>query len=251
MSNDVCVFQYGKKVKNFLLNKYKKEDPLLTDEIITTYVNLFKIKQHSSKIVEKDVTRYSFEELKTLIDCNFPREISIDAFDEVYNDGVLSIYEADTKDKCIKYGKGEKWCISKRDVYNRFNTYRYRHNEINFYFVFDNERDDEFSKLVILVDIQNRYYFANRNNTIEFNGSKMCSWDDIIKYQPKLKDLKHIILPRKLKDDERKIYDLIKNKIETELFLTFKSYDIVESYIDYGYELNSSQYFNSLGIFKY
>ena len=67
-------------------------------------------------------------------------------------------------------------------------------------------------------------------------------WADIVKFQPKLHDLKSIFKSKPLTQKERQVYQLIKNKTAAELFDTFKSYDIVETYISYGHVLSGLQF---------
>ena len=68
---------------------------------------------------------------------------NIDTNDIVYDSNNLLILNGDTKEKCICYGRGYTWCISRQDASNMFNTYRYRYDEINFYFIFDKDLDNE------------------------------------------------------------------------------------------------------------
>lgn len=252
-SCDNSEFEYSKKLKKYLITKFKKENPLLLDDIIIKYLRIFKQKQPSNRIVEKDITKYTFSELKKIIDYSFPQLSTTDetTHDVIYEDNGLVVYSADTKEKCIVYGRGEKWCICKRNAYNRYNTYRYRYSEISFYFVYDSDRTDVFSKLVILVDTRYKYYVANMDNDIKFNGSKEVSWDDILNYQPKLIHLKHLFIPIPLTAEERSIYNLIKDRIDDDLFTTYDSYDVVESYIDCGYQLNKIQFINLPKELKY
>ena len=107
----------------------------------------------------------NFSKSSPIIDTNFENEA-------IYNENGLTIYDGDTKEKCIKYGQGEAWCTSRTDTSNMYNTYRYRMNEVTLYFVFDSERSDAFSKIVVLVDKNGDYYLANRDNSGDFSGSK-------------------------------------------------------------------------------
>lgn len=245
--NGFKIFEYSNKIKDQLAAKFKAENPELSDDQINYYINKFEIKKASPKIKEKDITKYTFKELERVIDSNFSTiksAITSEPFedDAIYNENGLTIYEGDTREKCIKYGQGESWCISRKDTSNMFNTYRYRYDEINFYFIFDSERVDTFSKIVLLVDKNGDYYLANRNNSGDFAGNKEYKWNDIVDIQPKLKDLKNLFKPKPLTKREREIYELIKIRIKDDLFGKFNSYDIVESYISFGHVLFAEQF---------
>jgi len=241
---------YSAKVIKILSDKFKKENDALTDTQIAYYIKRFEKVKQSPKIIEKDITKYTFKELENIIDSNFPPEKTsdskkIDNNDAIYDEDGLTIYNGDSREKCVKYGSGEAWCISRKDSSNMFNSYRYRFDEINFYFIFDSERDDEFSKVVLLIDKDNNYYLASRKNSGNFAGSKRYSWDQIVEFVPKIKNLKKLFKPLPLTAEEREVYNLVKNRTNEELFKKFGKYDIVEKYISFLHELKTPQ-FNAL-----
>jgi len=244
------LYEYSQALINKLINKYKLENPALTDFIINDYIQRFDKFKNKLNPEDRDISKYSFSELEKLVDSKFPKKISKDEInvdftnEAIYNENGLTIFEGDTKEKCIRYGRGEDWCISRRDVSNMFNTYRFRYDEINFYFVFDSEKNDEFSKIVILVDKDGNYYLANRSNDGDFAGTKEYSWNDIVDFQPKLKDLQSLFKSMPLTELEKEEYNLIKNQIVDDLFNYFIKYDLVEKYISYGHKLNDVQFIN-------
>jgi Leucine-rich repeat (LRR) protein len=128
-----------------------------------------------------------------------------------------------------------------------FNTYRYRYDEINFYFIFDKDKPDtdDNRSLVLLVDKEGTYYLANASNSGDFTGSKKFSFEQICNYQPKIKDLKSLFKPLPLTPKEKEIYNKIKEELEVDNLLEFfGSYDMVEAYISYGHILTDNQYSN-------
>jgi hypothetical protein len=64
--------EYAQKVINDLITKYKVENPNLTNEevekIKTDYINRFEELKASPKVDEKDITKYSFQQLKKLVE---------------------------------------------------------------------------------------------------------------------------------------------------------------------------------------
>jgi len=150
-----------------------------------------------------------------------------------------------SKEKCIRYGAGESWCISRKDASNMYNTYRYSYDQDTFYFIFDSERTDEFSKVVLLVKRDGSYYLANKDNSGNFTGGKKFTWDEIVRIVPKIKNLKHLFKPEIMTDSEMSDYIKIKQRSHTtNLSDYFGSYDLVEKYISFGHDLSNSQFNN-------
>ena len=245
----LMLLEYNQSLINKLIIKFKAENNTLTDEIIIDYINRFDKYKNNLESHQRDISKYSFSELEYLIDSRFPKKIDKNTisknFDDeaIYNENNLLIFEGDTKDKCIKYGSGESWCISRNDTSNMFNTYRYKYDEINFYFIFDKDRDDNFSKVVLLVDKDGNYYLANKSNSGDFAGNKNYTWNKIVKLLPKLNNLKYIFKPKPLTVKEREEYELLKDKItDDDLLSVLKTYDLVEKYISFGHTLSTNQF---------
>lgn len=230
--------------------KFLLERPELTDVILDYYINSFD--KYKEKFKQKDIFKYKFNELEKLID-SIPKKVeksnmnNIDPTDILVDNDNLLILKGDTKEKCIKYGRGYTWCISRNDSSNMFNTYRYRHDEINFYFIFDKSlKDTTDSKraLVLLVDKNNTYYLADATNSGDFTGSKKYKWSQIVKIKPLLKEYNTVFKPLPLTERERDISKLIKYNTSLDLFEKFKEYEIVESYIAFGHALSDKQFNN-------
>src|SRR6478735_3880212 len=245
---------YTEKTKNLLVNKFLKKRSRLTVNQIDYYLNEFDKNKQNPKIVQKDIMKYSFDELEKVID-SLPKKITksdkgltnIEPSDIIYDQNDLLILKGDTKVKCIKYGYGYSWCISRNDSSNMFNTYRYRYDEINFYFIFDKDLNNSNPNhaLVLLIDKEGLYYLANSNNSGDFAGTKEFNWSEIVNIQPKLKDLKSLFKPLPLTVKEKGIYSKIENLFFGDNLLEhFKSYEIVEAYISFGYSLNDNQFIN-------
>ena len=245
---------FSKSIKDKLTIKFKTENPDLTDNQINYYIEEFDKMKNSPKVIQKDITRYSFIELEKLID-SFPKKVNksstgldnLDNNDIVYNENNLLILTGDSREKCIRYGKGYKWCISRQDSSNMFNTYRFRYDEINFYFIFDKDKPetDDNRALVLLIDKNGKYYLANASNSGDFTGSKEFSFEQICSFQPKLKELKSLFKPLPLTQKEKEIHTKIKKVLkEDNLLEFFGSYEIVEAYISYGHKLSDNQYSN-------
>ena len=233
--------------KKKAIEKFKKERPEATDANIKYYVDKFSDKQSSSVFKEKDIFRYTFDELEKIIDSNFPTtsgssddgEVDFKGSEDVkYNENGLLILLGDLKDKCIRYGKGESWCISRADNRNMFYSYRMRMNEPVFYFVFDEDKtkDDKYSKIVIYVDKDGTYHLANKDNT----GDEQVSWSEIEDIQPKLKGLEKIFKHIPLTQGERDEYQRFKDEMDDEEYADLSDIE-KEKYIKFGHDLTEEQ----------
>jgi len=233
--------------KEKALKKFKSEKPEMGDAQIKYYINKFSEKGESSVFKKKDIFQYKFDELEKLIDANFSSDSYSDKDDDidfkgsedvVYNDNGLLILLGDLKEKCIRYGKGYSWCISRKDTSNMFFSYRMRLNEPVFYFVFDEDKpkDDKYHAMVIYINSQGEYYVANSLNT----GDKKMSWSEIESIQPKLKGLKKLFKHVPLTADERKDYERFKDGISDEEYDKL-TYTDKEKYIGFSHDLTEKQ----------
>ena len=228
--------------------KFKKENPELTDSVIDYYLNKFSDKQQSPIITNKDIMQYKFEDLEKLIDKNFPKTNDSSGDDEVdfkgsedvvLNENGLLVLLGDLKEKCIRYGKGYSWCISRKDQSNMFFSYRMRLNEPVFYFIFDEDKpkDDKFHAMVIYINAEGEYYVASASN----EGDKKMSWSEIEELQPKLKGHKDLFKHVPLSSGEREDYNKFKDPNKSYDWYKDLSYEEKEKYIGFGHDLTEDQ----------
>ena len=77
----LMLFEVSDKVIKQLTAKYKKTDPRLTDAEIVQYIDDFERFKASLPVDGRDIARYSFPELKSLIDNLRTKKLFTDAFD--------------------------------------------------------------------------------------------------------------------------------------------------------------------------
>lgn len=257
------LFELSNAAKNKIKGKWTLENPQLTGGQMDYYIKTFE--RFSSKPVfpYRDIFQYKFEDLEKIVDANFSKDKlepnfkgefdlqSVDTYnnDLIYEGDNLVILLADLREKCIKYGKGHKWCISRDDSSNMFNSYRYAMNERIFYFVFDKDKSkaDPSHALVILVDTHNQYFVADAENS-KNTGSGAVDWNYITKLQPKLKDLKDLFNPIPLSDKQKEEYELLKRiqNLQDEDAYIRLNYDMKEKYISVMYaDLKDKGYANT------
>ena len=243
---DILLEILSDSAKKKAKEKFKKENPALSDNQIDYYLDIFSRKQQSPVFKKKDIMQYKFDELEKLIDKEFPKKTVDDgeqvdfkgSEDVLYNENGLLILLGDLKEKCIRYGKGYSWCISRKDQSNMFFSYRMRLNESVFYFVFDEDKskEDNWHAIVIYINKGGEYYVATSDNP----GDKKMTWSEIESNQPKLKGLKSIFKHIPLSSEERSYYQRFKDSINDSEYEDL-SFDEKEKYISFGHDLTEKQ----------
>lgn len=216
-SNHIFLKEYSDKLVKNLIDKFKKEKPNLGLNIIQSYINRFAQIKNSPRVTEKDITKYSWKELETVVDANQPKRIKAGKINDgepskdanlVYNQNGLRIYVGKTKQACIKYGNGYSFCISARGENNLYSDYRYEQRGTP-YFVFDDTKSSEQDEegfygnfidpthlLVVFVyndgEVISEYSVTTADNPGE---DRYLVFDSIEKKYPRLKGLKNIFKP--------------------------------------------------------
>ena len=239
------------KVINRMKEIWKKENNTLTDGMMDYYIRSFEKYKSSDKVIEKDITKYTFKELEKIIDSNFiqhHKQQENKITDEpIYNQDGLTVYEAPNRESCISIGKREKWCISRTDASNMYNSYRFALQEPNFYFIKNNKLpSNNIWSFFVLMVLNNGYYsLASRDNSGEFTGSKQISWEEVLKNVPFLKDVKDLFKSKPLTEFEKEVYQKVKPKVSnSDLLEHFGSLYLVGEYIGIGHSLSSNQFLN-------
>lgn len=185
------------KVKQQLMTKFKDEaedfdivDPVTkkppTEKQISDWIDYFDSRlRNSDKVTEKDITKYSLTDLIVLVSKykGSPEEKEEDEQieenpDIVYQENGIIIYSGHNEENCIKFGKGEQWCITR----GSFGTYRYDENRKfpTFYLVKNTNlpNSNRSSFIVIVVGSDNTYKVSDRsNNDVGGRGSEWNRWE--------------------------------------------------------------------------
>jgi hypothetical protein len=272
--------EYSTGVVNKLKEKFKKENSALTDDQIEYYINRFDQLKSSPKVEEKDIAKYSFQQLEKLVD-SFPTKEKVKKQEDgntvefsqtelIYNKAPLQIYHGSNERTCIKI-KGDfpaSWCVSRSTGGNMYNGYRYAGTEPSFYFVKNLDRlnkiteieDDLYCFFVIQFNNQGKYIVTNAKN----DGDREMSWDDILQIEPLLQGTESLFKNVPLTDEEReysirfgngisneeyndlsykekKIYIFIRRDLTNKQFKNTPN-DLLNDYITTGVELTRTQF---------
>jgi len=253
--------EYAQKVVNNLITKYKVENPNLTNEevekIKTDYINRFEELKSSPKVEVKDITKYSFQQLKKLVDSFPPKKekssnnsVEFSQTNLIYNKAPLQIYHGDNERTCIKI-KGDfpaSWCIARSTGGNMYSGYRYAGTEPSFYFVKNLDRlnriteidDDKYCFFVIQFNNQGNYIVTSAKN----DGDKPMSWNDILQIEPLLQGTESLFKNVPLTDEEREYYRRFKDGISDEEYNDL-SYKEKKIYIAITHELSDEKFKNT------
>ena len=217
--------EYSDKIINQLINKFKQENSNLETDIIKIYINRFAQIKDSSKVSEKDITKYNWKELENIVDSNQLKRIKAGKINDgepskdanlVYNQNKLRIYAGNTKQACVKYGNGYPFCISSRGGDNEYYNYRIEDNGTP-YFIFDDTKtskqengkfEDPEHLLVIfhyITEDGDVYGVSNANN---YGENTFSDFSKIESKFPKLKGLKNIFQFTEVDPKEKAEYDI-------------------------------------------
>jgi lipoprotein-anchoring transpeptidase ErfK/SrfK len=241
------LFELTDKVKNQMREKFKGENPNLEDEKINYYLDRWDKYANTFEPQYRDITRLRYDQVKTLIDDAATkaelkgggerREVNPDE-DLIYDKNNLVVHKGDLKEKCIVYGDGYRWCISRKDAQNMFYSYRMAVKETVFYFVFDKDKpkEDRWHRFVILVDKDGNFKVDDATN----QGDRDMSWGEIERVQPKLRGLRALFRPQPLTPEERNDFDKYGKPVS---FETYEKFSLTEKYkyIRFGHVLTKEQ----------
>jgi hypothetical protein len=166
--------EYSKGEMNILMNKFREEaddyNIKISDEELEQAINVFDIQiKNSPNITNKELRNYSLTQLLKLVSASpsFKKsgETKIEPTpDIVYNEDGIVIYSGDVEDKCIKYGAGERWCITK----GSFGNYRFDPGrKYPIFYLIKNINlpdDDPLSFIALQVRGDGNYVWTNRDN---------------------------------------------------------------------------------------
>ena len=204
--------EYSVGVINKLIQKFKQEDPELTDDEIKKVIKRFD--QIKDNVDQKDILKYSWDDLVDTVSSIEPKRIKagkindgeVDNADLVYNQNNIRVYKAGDKKACIKYGHGYTFCISARGTGNEYANYRVGDEDKDAsitYFVFDDSRPSgksEYGKffdpthlLVVMVGENNNGYLITEADNSQDTSDWYETFEEAASTYPQLKGLKDVL----------------------------------------------------------
>jgi hypothetical protein len=253
-------------LKKKALEKFKSENPNFKDEQIMYYIDHFDRYHENPRIKEKDILKYKFSQLETLMDTFAPPVTKVRQMNTaeiqgnaIYNKDGIEVYLGDDRHKCVTYkhyfidqtktDSEYSWCIARDDASNLFNNYRYGVGYDSpriFYFVIDRNLPNSDPNHVFVVHVfdDEKYGYTSANNE---GDSTDLDWDELCDEAPSLKDHNvpaSIFKPKSLTAEEQYLFALTQNKVTSDdLDGHFKgNYKILKTYIEvHGHTLTDGQ----------
>jgi hypothetical protein len=205
---------YQKLITAVLLEKFKKENPELTEDQVLFYITQYLEIYPEIPFKTKGANQMTFQEFEHLIDGilakKSPKEreknADIDSIPTVYKDNNLTIFAPKKKNECITLQHGRSWCTSRLGGGNLYYNYRLGH-ERTLYYVVDEDLpfDDLNFASVILVDPRGGMALADGSNSGKFSGHQNIPWSDIVAKIPKLDGLQNLLKPEPLTSEEKEL----------------------------------------------
>jgi len=146
-----------------------------------------------------------------------------------YEDDNIVILDGNTRAKCVYYGDGETWCISKTEV-NNFNSYRIT-NGATIYFVLQKNVKKPEHKIVIL-NYNDKYAIADQTNEDDRTGTNVMDWDKIEQELPNLKGKEKFFKYLPISDEEKKYNEIVEKKFEGDNIIEYCSKNSENLYVN-------------------
>ena len=248
-------FPKNKQLQNDLLNldqtpskgdvpaiiKFYNETKDLTK--LTKYFNLyFKLKAKNAfsnfKIKDKDAnvntapgSFETFIDFTELVDAvnnkpkfkNAPPAPTIeheDSADKLVDTEELTIYKGDSQHKCVEYGKGYAFCISRDSGGNMYDSYRIQ-KESTFYFIFFKKIPKTNPNHVLVLDhTRTGWEWTNKNNY-----TKKTTWKEIVAKFPVLSQYEDLFVNISMTTEEKEKIKFIKTFINSPSLKKFLTVD--------------------------
>jgi len=170
----------------------------ITDDQLKAYITRFDALKNSPKITDKDLRKYTLSKLIKLVTSSAGAEAvpekEDDTPDVVYHEEPYIIWNGSKEGNCIKYGQGEKWCITR----GSFSSYRYSSGRGYpvFYLAKNNSMSDDNKLSFVAIQVRDveredqKYVYTNRKNSPY--ESQPMSWEQLNREIPWLSNIPNV-----------------------------------------------------------
>jgi len=196
---------YSEKAVQGFIKKFKEEaDDLninITDDQLRAYIKTFDRIKEKLPNDQRDLSKWTLSKFIKLVTSTkgdeAAEEIDITP-DVVYHNenNTIVIYNGSKEDNCIRYGSGEKWCITR----SSFSSYRYSESKgyPTFYLAKNSNISDSDKLSFVAIQVRDpqktrensRYVYTNRQNS-PYESNSM-SFEDLMSEIPWLREVPNI-----------------------------------------------------------
>jgi len=217
MNNKFILKEYSEGELKSIFQKFREEaDDFnidITDDALMSAIKTFDTQfKGNPNVQEKEIKKYTLTQLLKLVSSTpgFKKdkeERKIETTpDIVYNEDGIVIYSGDVEDKCIKYGAGERWCITR----GSFGNYRFdpQRGYPIFYLVKNTNLPDSDPLSFVAIQVRNNgeYVYTNRlNNPHESEEMYFNQLLDEVPYLNSIDDIRNILkyIPPNIKEKSK------------------------------------------------
>jgi len=155
--------------------------------------------------------------------------------DIVFEDNNIVIVSGSTMGKCVIYGKGNTWCISRSDSSNMFQSYRYKDLATIYFVLFKNKKNNDDEKEIVILNYPNSgYSIADKTNKGKRSGGKEHSitWGEVERTFLDLTGKEQYFVASPPTEDEIKYSKIVKEHSNASDFYKFIIDNVKNLYIN-------------------
>jgi len=194
--------EYSQGEMNKLMAQFKDEaDDLninISDDQLKSYITRFDALKNSPKVTDKDLRKYSLGQLIRLVTASKGAETDEEKEDQtpdvVYQENGITVWNGSKEGNCIRYGSGEKWCITR----GSYGNYRYDSSKgfPTFYLAKNSNISDTNKLSFVAIQVRDnrsdakRYVYTDRSNS-PYESEEM-SFDQLTNRVPWLNDIPNL-----------------------------------------------------------
>jgi hypothetical protein len=171
--------------------------------ILKGYVSKYYLLKKKNKIqgmtLFKDFISFTekIDSLEQTTNLEAPEKVDVVGEDILVDNENIQIIKTDNVNKCIRYGRGYSFCISRQAGGNMYNNYRLS-KQSSFYFIFFKKTPKTNPEHIMVLDNNDKGY----EWTFADNNTEQTSWQEIVTKFPILKEYKNLFQHQELTQGE-------------------------------------------------
>ena len=207
------ILEFSEGAVKKLIQKFSSEE---SEQVIRNYLEEFE--KYKNGIEQKDPFQYkTFIELSEVVDAakgkNNPQnkeaaKSELSSPEALVDDNDVTIYKGDTEQKCVKYGRGYPFCISRVAGGNMFGSYRLQKASTFYFIFFKNIPKTDDTHIMVLDRTKDGWEWTFANNA---TSSVAGGWDEIVKRFPVLVKYEYLFVNNPLSQKEKQFLQFIQD----------------------------------------
>lgn len=143
--------------------------------------------------------------------------------DIIHEDKNVVVVSGSTMGRCVMYGKGNTWCISRTDTSNMFQSYRYVDQATIYFVLLKTRPEGDVERELVILNYPRGYGIADKTNKGTRSGSQSdaVKWPVVEKEIPELRGLEGVFESNPPTEDEIKYSRLVRENTDESDFYKF------------------------------